>query len=470
MFGESRGFDPVTATSASRAGDSSQMNAIFDSLLYQDLATGNVYPQIATSMTSSDALVWVLKVRPNIKFSDGTAFDAAAVKATWQRHADPANTSGSLGAMQAVQSMDVVDGLTLRVTLKAANGQFPRVVSERLTYIASPAAVAAKGSGFGNSPVGAGPFLFKDWVRDSQLTLVRNPSYWNAPLPYLDQIVVKQIPDNEQRYNTLKTGGADFVESGTDPTYTKRAKDDGFATNTFVPSGGLGVVFNESRPPFNDIRVRKAIALVFDLNGLNQAVYSGTAPLPTTFFTEQSPFYDASLVRTEATGPNLSQAQALIDQYGKEVKFTFMTSTAVRTPFEYLQALVNKLKGVTASLEVVTPVQVVPRETAGDYDAGVQGFTAFDPEPLLYDQLHTGSPFNLGRYSNTDMDKALETGRSTLDPNVRKQAYRTAQQLMINDVPQAYFSRFVQSDLYNRKIQALEHSNVGPMWDRMWLK
>jgi peptide/nickel transport system substrate-binding protein len=470
-FNESLGFDPVRALGATRSGDSAQFNAIFDSLTYYDLQTGAMRAEIADSITSTDGLVWLLKVRPNVKFSDGTTLDAQAVQINWQRLADPKNGSGSASAAQTVQSMSVVDPLTLKVTLTAVNGQFPRLVAERMAFIASPTALAKEGADFINAPVGAGPFLFKEWVRDDHLTLVRNPSYWNTPRPYLDQVIVREIPDDEQRYNTLKTGGIDFAESGINPAYGVRGKQDGLSVNTFVPSGGLGLLFNESKPPFDDVRVRKAVALAMDLNGTNQAVYSGANLLPTTFFPETSPFYDASLVRPEATGPDLTQAQSLIDQYGKPVKFTLLSTTVTKSLFEYVQALLSKLKNVSTSIEIITPAQSVPRQSAGDFDVSSFAFTNLDPEPLLYDRFHSGLSTNWGRYASSDMDKALETGRSTLDPNARRQAYITAQQVMNRDVPVVFLGRFIQSDIYNgKKIQALEHTNAGPMWDRMWIK
>jgi peptide/nickel transport system substrate-binding protein len=470
MFTDSRGFDPVQGTSAGRAGDSPQYNAVFDSLLYEDVNTGDLTAQIADSLTSADGLVWTLKIKKNVKFSDGTAYDASAVKFNWQRIGDPANASANLAGMTNVASLDIIDSQTLKVTLKSVSGQFARNVAKRLTYIASPTALQQKGSGFSSSPVGAGPFLFKEWVRNDHLTLVRNPSYWNAPKPYLDQVIVRQISDDEQRYNTLKSGEIDFAESGTNPTYGQRAVADGFATFETDPSGGLSFIFNETKPPFNDVRVRKAIALSMDLKGLNTAVYNGNNEVPTTFFNATSPFYDASLVRPEATGPNITQAQSLIDSYGQPVKFTMLATTATETAYEYIQALVSKLKNVSAGIEVIPSSGLQPRLIAGNFDLAGYAFTSTDPEPDLYDQLHTGAALNFGKYSNSDLDKALEAGRSALDQNARRQAYLSAQQIMNNDVPQVYFARFLQFDLYKKKIQDLYHTNVGPMWDRMWIK
>ena len=142
--------------------------------------------------------MWTLKLRPNIKFTDGTPFDAAAVKFNWQRLQDPNQRALLAAKANQMQSMDVIDTTTLRITLKEKNAQFPNSVV-LMSFIGSPTAIQQRGNQFAGNPVGAGSFQFKSWVRNSALTLVRNPNYWNAPLPYLDQIVFKPVSE-EQRH------------------------------------------------------------------------------------------------------------------------------------------------------------------------------------------------------------------------------------------------------------------------------
>jgi len=105
-----------------------------------------------------------------------------------------------------IQTMDAVDAVTLRITLKVKNALFPLAVAS-IPFIGSPTAIQAKGAtAFSTAPVGAGPFVLKSWSRDSQMVLVRNPNYWLSPRPYLDQLVFKVIIDESQRMNTQKTG------------------------------------------------------------------------------------------------------------------------------------------------------------------------------------------------------------------------------------------------------------------------
>ena len=114
-----------------------------------------------------------------------------------------------------IAQMDVIDPLTLKITLRAKNAVFPGAVT-LISFIPSPTAVQAKGSSFGNDPVGAGPFMLKSWVRDSAKTFVRNPNYWNAHRPYADQFVVKVISNTTTQRDTFLSesgGNMMFVNS-----------------------------------------------------------------------------------------------------------------------------------------------------------------------------------------------------------------------------------------------------------------
>src|SRR5262249_34522653 len=154
--------------------------------------------------------VWTLKLRSGVKFSDGTAFDAAAVKFNWDRAKDPAELSPAASIMKQVTSMQIIDPVTLKITLTAANSAFPAVIATTgpMTLIGLPAASAKSEPAYGSAPVGAGPYLLKEWVRRDHMTLVRNPTYYGKT--YLDQIIIRDIPDEQQRYNTLLSGGADM--------------------------------------------------------------------------------------------------------------------------------------------------------------------------------------------------------------------------------------------------------------------
>lgn len=137
--------------------------AVYDSLFLIKQSDMTLEPELGLSFTSPNGgKKWTLKLRPNVKFSDGTSFDAAAVMFNWQRLADPANNANDASIADEIQTMAVVNPLTLNITLKTADPLWNiEASSKSLSYIASPTAINTEGANFGMHPVGAGPFILR---------------------------------------------------------------------------------------------------------------------------------------------------------------------------------------------------------------------------------------------------------------------------------------------------------------------
>jgi peptide/nickel transport system substrate-binding protein len=323
------GWDPIKIGVIPQNTPTPQQFMIYDLLVYEDPATTKVVPRIAQSFTTPDAgITWTLKLRPNVKFSDATAYDAAAVQFNWQRQADPANKATGLGAASEIQTMTVVDPLTLKVTLKGQDSAWDHRVATSLAWIASPTALQSEGAAYATKPVGAGPFLLKEWVRDDHYTFVKNPNYWEPGKPYLDGVVIKLITDDLARYNTFKSGNAD-VNYQFDPGPVAQAKQDGFILNTmFMPSGGWAFAMNNTKAPFTDVRVRKAIDLVLNRQQFGQIRRGNDASVVLgTVDAKGSPYFDPKIATPKT---NVAAAQKLIDAYiadngGKPVTFSYTT-------------------------------------------------------------------------------------------------------------------------------------------------
>jgi peptide/nickel transport system substrate-binding protein len=174
-------LDPTATTTAAGAG-ALPYYAIYDALFTLSAGTGQVTPKIGQSLTANSAqTVWTLTLRPGVKFSDGTPYDAAAVEFNWAR--DKAPTSAIASAAAIIKSMTVVGPTTLQVTLAAPDSSFDRTVAQQLLFIASPTAVKKERASFGTHPVGAGPFTLTSWVRNSQKTFAANPGYYQSGKP-----------------------------------------------------------------------------------------------------------------------------------------------------------------------------------------------------------------------------------------------------------------------------------------------
>ncbi|WP_436776542.1 ABC transporter substrate-binding protein [Yinghuangia sp. YIM S09857] len=437
LVADSRGLDPFTA-SLSSATDYSRMNALYDQLLWVEPGGTTAHPKIAEAFTTPDGgKTWVLKVRPGVTFSDGTPYDAAAVKFTWDRHADPAARSPYATSMRGVSAV-VEDPLTLRITLDQPNTRFDQIVAAQLGYVVSPTAYRADPQGFGHKPVGAGPFVLKEWVQGSKQTYVRNPSYWQQGKPRLDELVIRVSADQQQSFNSVSNGSLDFVTTVDDVTGSKAAAD-GFDVQTVVVNGSTGVQFNSAKAPFDDPRARRALSLAISRDDFNKVVYDGAANPADGLFAEKSPLIDhAAVPKMDADRAEAERLARQLADEGKPIDFTLtlpQSPLAAKTG-EYLQAQWNALPGVAVRVESVAISALSLKVLIGhDYQAVYYGIPTASGEPNFWNTLLTGSPNNHLGFSSAAVDAALRDSRASGNAEELKAAYTRLAQAVAADVP-----------------------------------
>jgi peptide/nickel transport system substrate-binding protein len=430
-----RGLDPAVLGTLTPSGDANRMSAIYGTLFWTDAAMGKVSPDLGESLTTEDGRTWTMRLRPGLKFSDGTPLDAEAVKFNYERHADPATHSTQQAAAEGL-TMTVRDPRTLEITLPEANRQFDRTIAKNLTFIASPAAIRKYGKDYTSHPVGAGPYMLKDWARGDHMTLVRNPHYWQSGRPYVKELVIKPIADPVQRINTVASGQAQIAVPGSELAFKKRARKQGLAVTDAVSGGGPMLTFNTRSGSFSDVRARKAVAYALDTGDMVKVIDSGSAA-PKGLLAENSPYFAAA----PAPGGDRARAQGLLDEIaadGAPLKFTLTVPASgfFRKSAEYVQSRLSGLRNITVKVDVAdnaTFTQRVFRDR--DFMASVLIVAVSDPEPDLYNLLHSGGLTNQMGYRSEDMDRALEKGRSAADEAARKTAYADMQRLVAEDVP-----------------------------------
>ena len=227
--------------------------------------------------------------REGLTFSDGTPFDAEAIKYNWDRIKDPANGSASAGIASQIDHIEIVDERTAKAVMVVPNPGFLGLMPiYALQWIASPTALEKGTEEFNKNPIGAGPFLFDSWIPNGVVKLKKNPDYYDAPRPYLDALEIQGVPDNAQRLNGLISGGADLILNSDASTFAQ-GTDAGFVETNYTFNGGIGFMLNTSKPPFDDVRARNALAYALNLEQLSDAVNKGYPSVPETLFTEDSP-------------------------------------------------------------------------------------------------------------------------------------------------------------------------------------
>ena len=276
---------------------------------------GALEPYLAESLEPNAELTeWTLTLRPDVQFHDGTPLDAQALKTIFDDYlkAPGANTAASLAE---VTSLDVVDDLTAVYRLSQANAAFPELLISPPGWPFSPTAAAAAGEDAGAEPVGTGPFRFVSWQRDSNLVVEKNEDYWQEGLPHLDKITFRPIPDEDTRLASLQSGDVDVMQSLRQGTVIRARDLEGVDNYEHLGSNSGGGTLNTSKPPFDDLRVRQALAYALDQEALIEVLGgAGVTPPTTQFYSEDSPYYSEKVAEAYPSY-DPDKARELIDDY-----------------------------------------------------------------------------------------------------------------------------------------------------------
>jgi 4-phytase/acid phosphatase/peptide/nickel transport system substrate-binding protein len=256
------GFDPLKVGVYDTAALTAS-SAIFETLTYLD-ANGKAQPKLAVSWEpSEDFRIWTFKLRPGVKFHDGTPFNAEAYKANFDRQKDPANKCRCAFYISAIKSVEAPDELTVVYNLNDPSVNFPSTTfsyANQNAAVHSPTAWKTKGDDYNRNPVGTGPYVLKSWTAGDRMILEKNPDYWDKSKVYLDRIVLKPLPDAQSRFASLQSGEADLIwddEYDAD-NIQKAQKDSKLTVHTYTGSGATVYAMNTKTPPFDDVRVRPA--------------------------------------------------------------------------------------------------------------------------------------------------------------------------------------------------------------------
>ncbi|GCE02339.1 ABC transporter substrate-binding protein [Embleya hyalina] len=446
--------------------------AIYDPLVWADPATGAIRPHIAESLTPSpDARTWTLVIRPGVVFSDGLPFDAAAVKANWRVHADPA--TGSAGAIAATGlKLTVADPLRLTIELPGPNAHFDRAVANNLAYVASPRALNDLVS-LRTEPVGAGPFVLAERVPGRRLTLRRNPHYWQPGRPYLDQVEVHVPSVGKTQVESMAAEDFDLTTVG-DPAQVKEATAEKLGVLPIQLGGGRMLVFNTRRPPFNDPAARRAVVNSLSADEIDRRFFRGAGTPAHGIFGSTSQLANGRLA---ARDDDPEAARAGFDKLtaggSRPFDFTFV-AVGVEDPgsqASYIRAQVQRFPGVHMRIDTVDTATLIRRSISGDFDMAVTGLWMSDPEPVLYDFLRPGSLTNISGYSNATVTEAMNAGRLATNPVARRDAYTRVQVRLNEDLPFWVYQEAANTVVFAPSVTGIQpHGDGLVLFDRIGLR
>ena len=426
------GFDPLKVgvydTSANIAAA-----LIFETMARLD-ENGKAAPSLAVSWSSTDDFkTWTFKLRPNVKFHDGTPFNAAAVKWNFDRQKDPKNNCRCAFYIANTLSVEAPDDLTVVYHLQDPAVDFPARLTrpDQNSTIHSPTAIQAKGEDYNRNPVGTGPFALKSWTAGDRMVVERFADYWNKGHPHLDRVVLRPLPDSQSRFASLKSGETDVVwVDEFEADNIQRSKSDAtLQVLSYAGSGAAVNVINTKVPPLDDVRVRQALVMAIDRKKYSQALTNGLAR-PAT-----NPYGDGSWVKCKDDGAlpeDPKKAAELIKEYGKPVSFkmVFTATPRGRTNGQILQQFWKNI-GVNMEIEQIDQATFPPRAFQRKFDIIGWRIVDFpDPDVQMFANFYSKSPLNLANFVSEDLDKALAHARVTADQAQRTEDYCAASRII----------------------------------------
>jgi peptide/nickel transport system substrate-binding protein len=410
----------------------------------------NIVPQLALSHeTSADGKEMTIKLRPGVKFHDGEPFNAEAAKFSLDRHLT-LPTSFRKPELAAVDHVDVVDPLTIKIVLKTPYSPLIAQLTDRAGMMVSPKAAKEAGEKFGLHPVCAGPYKFVERVQQDRIVFEKFADYWNKDNVFIDKVVFLPIVDATVRLANLKSGGLDLIERVLATDIKDVRADSKLKLATALELGYFGITINIANDKTKGAlsqseKVRQALDLSIDREAVNQVVFNGEFMPGNQWVSPEHPFYQKAFPVPKR---DLAKAKALM----KEAGVTLPVSVDLMVPKgAESEAVAQVIQSMAAEAGFDLKIRVIEFATsfkqaqAGEFQAFLIGWSGrIDPDGNSYVFLHTKAPQNDGGYSNPEADKAMEDARLVTDPAQRKAIYEKLTKAVLNDEPLIY--------LYHRKL------------------
>ena len=449
--------DTLDPHKSAAAVSASILKYIGDPLIYKGL-NNDYIPGLATSWdVSEDGLVWTFELRQDVKFHDGTALDAEAVVNTFERALSPEIASPIAGSLLGeVEKMETIDNYSFSIYLLQPNADFEENLTDtgRL-LILSPSALEEFGDDIARSPVSTGPWMFKEWVSASSITLVRNPDYnWGPEYAhegpvYIEEIQFSIIGESATAQAAFENEELDSLSiSPSDVAWITETGD--YQIFSYHRKGvGLFVEFNVTKAPFDDITVRKAFnyainkqsAVDIALEGYGEKAYGPLAPTIRGYWDgieEYAPDYDPEMAAQllDEAGWLLNESTGLREKDGKPFAFEIFTAP-IDTWISTLQLIQDDLAvlGITMEIQTYEFGTLLEKTKAGEQSAHVMGYTYSTPGilQLWFHSDNIGTGLTLSHNNDPELDEMIDESLVMVDWDARKELLKNIQIKIVDD-------------------------------------
>ncbi len=430
---------------------------IYDTLVAYEKDSGELIPSLAESWESSeDGLKWVFKLRRDVKFHDGSKFDAYVVVFNferWMNSNSPYHTGHfsywnyTFGGFPGiVKSVTALSDYSLEIILKKPYAPFLDTLTMPPFGIASQAAIMKYNEKYSEHPVGTGPFKFQSWTRKQAIILERNDSYWRTK-PKLNEIEFRVIPSNRERVSQLAAGSIHLADNLT-------LDDLGNIQNNpelkiyMRPYFNIGyLALNNLKEPLIKKEIRQAIAHLINKEQMINDIFNNYGRPASTFV---PPLIWGHHENISYNDYNVGAAKKLLEKAGYTNGFTIklwvMDSPRTYFPKPMLLAeFIQKSLGegnIKVEIEILKWEEYMERIKEGEHEMALMGWNGdyADPDNFLYtlfssENTKSRLATNYSFYKNKEVDILLTQARQVSDQGFRRSLYRKMQEIINSDMP-----------------------------------
>lgn len=467
-------LDPTKVTA--RDSDYDVLCQIYEPLIRAD-ASGNLEPGLADSWDVVDDTTIVFYLRRDVKFHDGTAFNAEAVKANFAYFMDESVAAIFAAELACVDHVEAVDDYTVQVKLTQPSSAFLTDLTNYSGLMISPEALKQGADYLASHACGTGPFQVADYVEGVSIALTANPVYYQTgadgkPLPYLEKVEITMMTDQTTKVNSLMAGDIDLTDYLATTGIETLETASGFSLARITTSDIYCLFCNVEDGALSNQKVRQALAYGVDRDALATAITRGYGFASNWACDPEQWFYSAETPYRY----DPEKAKALLAEAGYAGGLTLTMQCISREPDNtVMQVLQAQLAEINVTLELESMertewVSIWTTEHTGQLGLAKMTIPRVDPYVQLNTNMGAGSANNYSTYKGERFNELLNSLSSIYDTDQQKAALAEAQEVYLEDCASIFLYQMPRYDAYSSKVQNFTTLALGP-WDlsQIWL-